>query len=71
MPGTSVPKDEQRSVSSIWIWQARARVGQSEAARYLAWALKSKVMTGVNKRKGRLEQGRVGRVEDGLVPSSW
>lgn len=34
-PDTSVLKDEQRSVSGIWIWQARARVGWSVVARRL------------------------------------
>lgn len=49
VPGTSILKDEQRSVSSLWIWQAGVRVGWSVAARYLAWAMKKKVMIAMNK----------------------
>lgn len=73
-PDTSVLKDEQRSVSGIWIWQAGARVGWSVLARHLAWAIKKKVMIGTDKEGAgwsRAGQGGEEWEEDGLAPPFW
>lgn len=48
-PNINILKDEPGNVSSIWIWRARARVGWNVAARYLAWALKKRLMMELNK----------------------
>lgn len=71
MPGTSVLKDEPRSVSGIWIWQARARAGQSMAARYLARAIKRKVMIGLNRGAGWSRAGQGGEGGGRFVSILW
>lgn len=59
VPSIDILKDEPGTVSSIWIWRARVRVGWSVAARYLAWALKKKVMIELN--EGRAGWSRPGK----------